>query len=344
MRAPEMTPWAEARLVNRRNAWGEYRPLEEIGRVFTRADGTTGVLGEQTTRKGLLTPARINRHFRADCRADIVGAHSADADNRTKWGALDIDQHGDDPVRAEMNRLAALHWYAVLLHRGLHPLLTASNGKGGFHLRVLLAEPIDAARIYHFLRWLTSDHKKVGLNSPPESFPKQADVRKCSLGYGNWLRLPGRHPKRPYWSEAWDGLHWLAGHEAIDFLLSLEGDDPALVPKVPPPPPPSPPRRQQSTYLGRPDKLSHRIASYMKRLPHGTVGTGRDDTAYAFACWLVRDLALPDHVALPWLEAWDSGNSPCKGKERLTEILKNARLYGQKPMGSADSTNRGGAA
>jgi hypothetical protein len=57
--------------------------------------------------------------------------------------------------------------------------------------------------------------------------------------------------------------------------------------------------------------------------------------AFGFAAWLARDLALPDHIALPWLEAWDSGNNPPKGKDRLAVILQNARTYGQKQIGGA---------
>jgi hypothetical protein len=72
----------------------------------------------------------------------------------------------------------------------------------------------------------------------------------------------------------------------------------------------------------------------MRRLPHLALGQGRDDVAFSFAAFLVRDLALPDHVALPWLSAWDSGNAPPKGADRLREIIRNARSYGQKSLGS----------
>src|SRR5262249_7597795 len=150
----------------------------------TRPDGSVGKLGPQKTCKGQLTRARIVRHFRATGRADILGLHPANADNRSKGGALDIDQHGDDLVRAEANRLCALHWYGELVRQGFRPLLTASNGEGGYHLRVLLAEAIDAARVFHFLRWLTADYRKIGLSKAPEQFPKQADVRKCAKGLG----------------------------------------------------------------------------------------------------------------------------------------------------------------
>jgi hypothetical protein len=303
-----------ARLVNRLDAWGAYYG------------------GGQVTKRGTLTHARIVRHFQGRDTRDIIGLHTAGADNQSKGGALDIDQHGDDdPVRAEANRLAALHWYDVLVRRGFRPLLTESNGRGGFHLRILLAEPIDAARIFHFLRRLTADHRQHGFTRPPEQFPKQADVRRCAKGLGNWIRLPGRHHKCDFWSRVWDGREWQGGHAAIDFLLALTGDDLALVPDVPP----SAPQRQRhwQPRVSNLDNLSARIAAYLRRLPNLGEGQGRDDVAFHFAAWLVRDLALDDGTALQWLEQWDTGNSPPKGPERLAEIVKNARAYGQRPVG-----------
>ncbi len=233
-------------------------------------------------------------------------------------------------MRAEANRLAALHWYGALTRQGFHPLLTASNGKGGYHLRVLLAEAIDAARVYHFLCRLTLDHRTAGLDRPPEQFPKQSDVRKCAKGLGNWLRLPGRHHRRDYWSEVWAGTRWLDGHAAIDHLLTLTGDDPALIPDVPPPSIPPVTRRR---HYAAGDNLSVRIDAYLRRLPHLAEGQGRDDVAFHFAAFLVRDLALSDAVALDWLERWDAANRPPKGRDRLAEIVTSAHAYGTRSIG-----------
>jgi hypothetical protein len=38
-------------------------------------------------------------------------------------------------------------------------------------------------------------------------------------------------------------------------------------------------------------------------------------------------------VALAWLERWDAGNTPPKGRARLQEVLANARKYGKRPLG-----------
>jgi hypothetical protein len=62
-------------------------------------------------------------------------------------------------------------------------------------------------------------------------------------------------------------------------------------------------------------------------------GQGRDDIAFAFACFLVRDLALEDAVALEWLRRWDAGNNPPKGDQRLAEIISSAHANGQRPYG-----------
>jgi len=305
-RGGELAAWALARLANRLDAWGGYN--------------TAG----QVTRRGNLTFDVLARHFQARNAADIIGLHTADANNRSLGGALDIDQHGDDSSRAEVNRFAALHWYNSLVSLGFYPLLTGSNGKGGYHLRLLLAEGIDAGRIFHFLRQLTADHRLIGLDKPPETFPKQEDVRKCVKGLGNWIRLPGRHHKREYWSVVWDGSRWLSGHAAIDFILSLPGDDPRLIPTHNP--------------------KAATIRAYLSKVPHGAEGSGRDDRAFTAAAFLVRDMALSDAEALPWLEEWDAGNFPPKGRERLIEIIKNAHAYGRNGYGSGKRVESAGPA
>jgi putative DNA primase/helicase len=46
-------------------------------------------------------------------------------------------------------------------------------------------------------------------------------------------------------------------------------------------------------------------------------------------------MELTDSQALGWLEEWDSGNMPPKGRERLLEIIANVHQYGQRGYGSA---------
>jgi hypothetical protein len=330
--ADRLALWAE-RIVNRRDAWGGYRPPDEWGRRYTRADGSTGELGTTTTRKGRLTRAVLARHFRARDRVDLVGLHSTAADNTSRWGAVDIDHHGPTSTPAAVNLAAALAWYAELAGRGFRPLLTDSNGRGGYHLLVLLSEPIPTPRLFYFLRRLVSDHTRYGMAAAPETFPKQPLLRPRpdgSPGFGSWLRLPGRHHSREHWSRVWDGGRWLDGAAAVAHVLSLTGDPPDLVPDLVPPPPRA--RRRPAAVPGG-DNLSVRIAAYAARLPNLGEGQGRDDVAYHFAAFLARDLALADDVALDWLDRWDGGNTPPKGRAALAEILGNAKLYGRRPIG-----------
>ena len=80
-RAGALAGWALARFAKKLDAWGAYRPEEEIGREFTREDGTTGKLGPQKTVRSQLTRALLVRHFCPRGRADVIGLHTAGPDN-----------------------------------------------------------------------------------------------------------------------------------------------------------------------------------------------------------------------------------------------------------------------
>lgn len=337
-RRQELAGWTWQHLVNRTDVWGGYRALEEVGREYRKADGTLGKLGSQTTRYGRLTPARLARHFRGGARYNLVGLHSTGTDNTSRWGAVDVDWHGPTSTAPEVNLRAALGWYDRLAGMQFHPLLTDSNGCGGFHLGLLLAEPVPTPRIYHLMQQLVADHAQYGMSATPETFPKQPVVRPRPdgrPGLGNWLRLPGQHHTREHWSRVWDGTRWLDGHTALNHILSLRGDPAPLVPEVPVPDQAT--RRSHfgcaRSSPGYTGNLSAKIAAYMARLPNLGEGQGRDDVAYRFACWLVRDLALDDEVALAWLTRWDAGNNPPKGEARLREILADAHRYGRSTVG-----------
>jgi hypothetical protein len=341
-RAAELAEWAWARLVNRTEVWGGYNAVADREKVITRQDGTSYPLGATLTRprkwlrgRVALTPDVLVRHFRAQGPLDVVGLHTTSPENTSRAGTIEADWHGATSTDPEVNWRAVRAWFDRLRGRGFHPLLWDSNGKGGFHLDVLLAGPIATPRLFHFLRDFVSDYHGYGLPKRPEHFPKQPSLCPTKDGrgqYGNWVRVVGRHHTRNFWARVWDGQNWLDGADAVAFILALKGDPPGLVPDVPPPQPPQP--RSCQAYVSRAgDNRSRRIAAYMARLPNLGEGQGRDDIAYRFAVFLVRDLALPDHAALPWLEQWDRGNSPPKGRECLTEILANARRYGRNPYG-----------
>jgi hypothetical protein len=344
-RAAELAHWSWAHLVNRTDAWGGYRPLHERGKVYTRRDGTRGEVGTPTTPPApsargrvLLTEEVLACHYRGRAVEHVVGLHSTSSDNTCRWGAVDVDHHADggttDPA---VNLAAALAWYRRLRQLGFAPLLTDSNGAGGYHLRVLFSEPATAPRVHAFLCWLVRDCDQHGMSHPPESFPKQAHLQPGR--FGNWLRLPGRHHTREHWSRVWDGGRWLEGTAAVDHILAQKGSPACLIPDCALAARPGsaahrrPPRASKAGDCG--GALAARIRAYLAKLPSGLgEGQHRDDVAYNFAAFLVRDLGLPDSVAMTWLNEWDRGNLVQKGEARLKEILANAHAYGQRALGS----------
>jgi hypothetical protein len=344
--ADKLATWAW-RFVNRTDVWGGYRALHERGKRYVRADGTPATLGHVTTRPlpSVRGSVRLTRdvlvaHFRATAPEHVVGLHTTSPDNLSLWGAVEVDWHGEGGNSAQANLTAALAWYDELIRLGFRPLLTDSNGKGGYHLRVLFQEPVATPIIFTFLRWLTRDHASHGLTAAPETFPKQPRVEAGK--FGNWLRLPGRHHSRDHWSQTWEGSRWLIGGDAANHLLTFTGDPPSLLPPelvVPvrresAAPPSARPLVAPAALAAPVCSLTRRISAYMARLPRLGEGQGRDDVAYRFACWLVRDMALLDDVALEWLRRWDAGNAPPKGEGALRKVVASAHAYGRSAYGT----------
>jgi hypothetical protein len=333
-RARELAAWADRLLVVRRDVFGGYLPLN-------RRDPKKGLHGPITKPgkadrgKVLLTEPVLVQHFAATRPEHVIGLHSTSPACLCRWAAVDIDQHGDHSPNPAVTSTATLSWYKRLVECGFTPLLTDSNGRGGYHLRVIFREPVPSPRAFALMRWLVSDHAVHGLTAPPETFPKQAWLP--AGGYGNWLRLPGRHHSREHWSTVWDGKQWLDGESAVAHILALTGDSPSQIP--PEVQAQEPPRVRVTVRFvpaHRPrnnrTSLDRRISAYMAKLPNLCEGQGRDDVAFQFAAWLVRDLDLSDAAALPWLEQWDQRNEPPKGTDRLRSILTNARRYGTHPI------------
>jgi len=301
--APELARWATTTLVNRTDVWGGYRPLHlrepgnPLGKILTKS-------AKKDRGNKFLTEEILARHFAGRDVGHVVGLHSISAENTSHWCAVDIDWHSEDSTNPEINVAAATSWYTKLTVLGFSPLLTDSNGAGGYHLLAVFSEPVATNRVFAFVRWLVSDHARYGLSEAPETFPKQARVAPGR--FGNWLRLPSRHHTRDHWSTVWDGKTWLNGAAAVDHILASRGASARLIPEAgrafqadQQPPPEAPRYRPMTEQL---DGLARRIQAYVSRLPNLCEGQGRDDVAYRLAGFLVRDLNLSDNAAMPWLQ------------------------------------------
>ena len=209
-RSKELAKFTLDMLVNRNDCYGAYRPA-----AAGEAKGTT--------EKKRLTLAVLTRHYLGEAPAYAVGLHTTRIvrDNgsttfQSRWSVGDIDHHGEGPAPPE-NEAAAIAWYSKLKARGHDSILEDSNGRGGFHLWAIFKDSIPTEIAKAFVDELMSDWKDLGLKTKPEVFPKQVEVGPD--GFGNWVRLPGRHPNHPdHWSRVFDGEDFVEGDAAINLI------------------------------------------------------------------------------------------------------------------------------
>jgi hypothetical protein len=213
LKALALADWTIERLVNRTDVYGRYR--KDGSAVTAPPKGARG--------RKFLTREHLADHYRGD-PGHLVGLHTTSPENTSKWGAIDIDRKGDDGPSAKATEAAAISYGEELEAAGYQVLLTTSNGIGGFHVHALFADPRPTEEVHALLQSVVINFAELGLPSEPETFPKQPRIPPG--GFGNWLRLPGRHPKRDHWSQVWSGDCWLKGCEAIDFVLGLGGASP----------------------------------------------------------------------------------------------------------------------
>jgi hypothetical protein len=219
----DLGDWAMERLVNRRDVWGQY----------TLRDGEVGFITlparkQRALGSHMVTLNKLHHHFQAHSTADIISLHSI-SDHRTcKWFAIDIDLHDESVANADdlavANLEAGLEWARRLREALFDPLLLDTNGVGGYHLWCLLDDEYPLADVYDYVADLRSDFASFGLTRKPEVFPPKGAVEDDSLPYP--LRVPGRHPKRPFYSRVRDfyGVSendWLEGGEAIEAMLNI---------------------------------------------------------------------------------------------------------------------------
>jgi len=212
--AEELALWAMNRMVVRPDAVLAY---------YRTADGTVKTLKKD---RGV-TPDLLQSHFAGLQTDDLIGLYTTSVDDTCRWLAIDLDRHPEhaDEV-GQRNMVFGLYLFETLCRLGFHPLLIDTNGKGGFHLLVILEREVPAKLARAFGRWLVRDWQDY-LDSEPEVFPKQESING---GYGCAVRLPGLHHTCRHYSRVWDGECWLDGEDAIAAILEAEADSFDLVP------------------------------------------------------------------------------------------------------------------
>lgn len=220
--APALAAWTDKHLVNRRDAYGGYYVRDGAVHTTTR---------KATDKAGPLTLATLVRHFKATGTDAVIGLHSTYRDEAgecwSRWLGIDVDRHdeGSDP---EANTRFVLAVYALAVSLGFRVILTDSDGRGGYHIRLVFAGPVPTRLVFAFARWLIREWESYRLTKEPETFPKQPGIPEG--GYGNWMRVFGRHPKRDHWSRVYDGERWIDGVDAVKFIVTTTGADESLIP------------------------------------------------------------------------------------------------------------------
>ncbi len=223
-RASELAAWAMHRLVNRTDVWGRYLKEKYRGTSSTGNQKNKAITAPFRQERGkiFLQESSLEKHFKAKDGGGILGLHTSASDQSSRWFAIDIDLHEEDDlsVSAEGNFVAARAWYQRLQEMGFDPVLMDSNGRGGFHLVVLLSRAMCTKSVRQFCNRLVSDFDKQGLDVAPDLFPGTHGSNR----YGSWLRLPGRHHTHQHFTRVYnDEPHaeaiWLDGHDAIDRIV-----------------------------------------------------------------------------------------------------------------------------
>jgi hypothetical protein len=193
-----------------------------LARIVVRKD-VFGVSTPEKRRTGHaeLTKELLTRHYRG---LENIGAHLISTDNRCLCLVADVDAH-DDKADPEVNWQCVNLIVDTLKTYGLVPLVCDSNGKGGFHVRAFFKKPVAADVAYWLAQQIEGRLKAAGLPKV-EIFPKQGEVN-IDTPYGNWVRFPGKHPKREHYTRVYDfqAGRWLEGEAAVKALLGVAGDD-----------------------------------------------------------------------------------------------------------------------
>jgi len=334
-RADQLTAWTMTRLVNRTDVWGAYATSGPVTRPAVVQRG-----------KVALTQSIVRQHFAATKRQHVIGLHagSIGPNSTAKWCAIDIDKHDEEsPSDPQANEAAALVWFARLQALGFKPLLSDSNGKGGFHLRVPFDAPIPLAVSHRFGHWLTADHAEL-MVPVVEVFPKQERLGAPGSGdreYGSWLRIPGRHHSREHWSKVWDGECWLDDHAAVDFILAMKGDSPALIPDEAKnwtkpaqlPVAPAVVGCNGSIHEFTSAEKMRRATLYLDKIPPAISGRKGHNATFVAALKVAPGFDLSNDQAMAVFAAWNARCEPPWTERELTHKIQDAQNRSDRSRG-----------
>jgi hypothetical protein len=221
-RAVELALWVLL-LVVRDDCHGGHRLRDDEGRQVV----------ERTTYKSTLTREALEEHFTAEDARAVHGLHVSSRDEQCLLVVVDIDAHGDPGDDPGKNRAFALHVFEEARRLGFVALLFDSNGAGGYHVWVLLGRLTPMAQAWRLGKYLVRANEAFGLAEPPETFPKSPHL--TGKRFGGWVRIFGRHHKRPFWTRVWDerSRRWAEGEAAVALILDtipVPVDTAALLP------------------------------------------------------------------------------------------------------------------
>lgn len=191
------------------------RLAEAVMAMLNRSDACGGYRGgipttrKETDRDWLPMRDALRCHFAGH---RVIGLHAASPANVCRWVAFDLDSHNGEDAAANLDAAQEL----ASCFRRSH--IFDSDGRGGLHVWAAVREhegsPMTTDRTY---RWIQSIANKLPVGV--ETFPKSPHVREG--GYGNWIRLPGRHPKRNHQSRVWTADGWGSDEQTIDSIVEL---------------------------------------------------------------------------------------------------------------------------
>ena len=213
------------------DVWGGYGPKGTV----TRPAVSRRLLDS-------LTKNDLRRHF--DGSGPIIGLHpmSPGPHSYAKPVHVDIDLHDGDEADPNANFLAAVCLYNRLIDLGLNPLLTDSNGKGGFHLSIYFSDQLALCKSLFICPLAGTglekarSRKRTGVLPQTNKIIRAASRGRCPkkrcLERCLWRvdSSSGRHHRREHFSRVWCSGEWIEGNEAIDFILSITGDSSAMLP------------------------------------------------------------------------------------------------------------------